>query len=281
MKIWIASLAVLLSISIIGLSVDMAYAGSPNIIITKIVDKPIIVSGTDVKFTIDFENNGPSTFLNCALTDDTLTLPPFPADKVVLSPGETGQVMVTLNNVLASFTNTATLTCNVDGSDPESNSASSSVTVVTGSATIDKTASKTQGQIGSDPLQVTNVNPVFFAYFVENTGDVPLTDCTVTDSQTGLGIVNDIPSPLAAGADHTVFSTNGQLFASNGQNTGTLSCDLLTTMGTDVLTPVMDTANVQVVAPSVSIVKTASKTQGQVGSDPRRSPRERKWSSNG
>ena len=138
------------------------------------------------------------------------------------------------------------------------------IQVVAPSVSIDKTASKTQGQIGDDPLQVTNTNQVFFAYFVENTGDVPLTDCTVTDSQTGLGIGNDIPSPLAAGADHTVFSTNGQLFASNGQNTGTVTCmDPWPMERSDT-----DTATIDVVDPMVSLDKLVNGVVGPLEVSP-------------
>ena len=172
MKIWLASLTVLLSISIIGLSVDMAFAQfSPNqgsAIVTKSVDKSIIVSGTTVKFTIDFENNGPSTFLNCALNDDFLGPLALPADKIVLSPGETGQVMVSVP-VFATFTNTATLTCNVDGEDPQSFTGSATVTVVNPQTTVDKSVSKTQ---------VIDGQSVTYNISVFNVGDIDLEFCT-------------------------------------------------------------------------------------------------------
>jgi len=267
-KVWVASVALIISMSIIGLSSESAFAGGPVIEISKDVDKPIIISGTEVKYTYNFKNNGLQTLLDCSLTDSQLGPIPLDAASVRLSPGETGTADKS-TNIIGTTINDATLSCELDdGSVVAMTSNTVTVTVVAGAATIDKTASKTENQKGDDPLQVTAANLVFFFYEVENTGTATLLNCVVTDSQTGLGIVNNIPSPLVPGGTGTAHSTNGQLFASNGQNTGTLSCDLLTTMGTDVLTPVMDTANVQVVEPKVSLVKTASKTENQKGDDP-------------
>jgi len=76
------------------------------------------------------------------------------------------------------------------------------VQVVAPSVSLDKLVNGVPG-----PLEVSPGDFVTYSFVVTNTGDVPLTECTVTDPLPNLIINNDIPSPLAAGADHTVFSS--------------------------------------------------------------------------
>jgi len=278
LNVWLAGLAILLTISIIGISSQEAFAGTvPPIQVTldKTVNKPIVVSGTTVEYSYTIKNTGQNTIFCGAVEDDNGTddFPPGSGNDdhtiLVNTLLKTNEEITVMNSVVITqdTTNKAVVNCVADGNVAVVGESSTDVDVVNPSATIDKTASKTQGVIGVDPLTATALDSIFFAYDVENTGDVNLTGCTVSDSQAGLGIVNDIPDPFTPGDTHTVFSTNQKTFPDDAQNTGTLNCNIPTSMG-DVLSPVKDTADVIIVDPMITIDKAASKTQGVVGVDP-------------
>ena len=267
MKNWLVTLALLLSISVLGLSYQEASAVPFQVTITKSVDKPIVVSGTMVTFTYKVENTGTATIICNSINDDKIGDVPINGP-IVLSGGVGASFTKTKSDTIEStITNTATAFCEKDGGDPVNDLSNAVlVTVVNPAASLDKTASKTQGQVGSDPLQVTANIDVFYAFKVTNTGNVALTNCVVTDPNLP-GLVSNIPSPLAPNAMFTVFSLVAEQYTDDFQNTGSLSCDVPTTMG-DSIGPITDTADVDVVDPMITLDKTASKTQGQVGSDP-------------
>src|SRR3990172_10967293 len=264
MKNWLVTLALLLSISVLGLSYQEASAVPFQVTITKSVDKPIVVSGTMVTFTYKVENTGTATIICNSINDDKIGDVPINGP-IVLAGGVGASFTKTKSDTIEStITNTATAFCEKDGGDPVNDLSNAVlVTVINPAASLDKTASKTQGQVGSDPLQVTANIDVFYAFKVTNSGDVPLTNCVVTDPNLP-GLVSNIPSPLAPNAMFTVFSSVAEQYTDDFQNTGTVTCDDVA-----MVTPTdSDTADVDVVDPMITLDKTASKTQGQVGSDP-------------
>jgi len=109
-KVWVASVALMISLSIVGLSSEFAFAGSSVIDLSKSVNKPIIISGTEVTYTYNFENTGLQTLLKCSLTDSELGPIPIDAASVRLSPGETGTADKS-TNIFTTTTNDATLSC--------------------------------------------------------------------------------------------------------------------------------------------------------------------------
>ena len=137
------------------------------------------------------------------------------------------------------------------------------VDIVDPAITLDKTASKTQGVVGVDPLQATAGVNIFYAFKATNTGDVPLNNCQVSDPNLGgnVGAPFNLPNN---GDMATVFSVAAKQYANDFQNTGTVTCDNVA-----MVTPTAtDTADVNIVDPMLTLDKTASETQGVLGVDP-------------
>jgi len=185
-KVWIASVALIISMSIVGLSSESAFAGGSVIDISKSVDKPIIISGTEVKYTYNFQNNGLQTLLNCSLEDSQLGPIPINAASVRLSPGETGTATF-VTNIFITTVNDATLSCNLDGGTVVTmTSNTATVTVVNPAVTIDKTSNKDGTETGIDPLLIVSGTNVFSVYKVTR-GDispspiVALNNCQIRD----------------------------------------------------------------------------------------------------
>jgi uncharacterized repeat protein (TIGR01451 family) len=158
---------------------------NPHITILKTPDSQTIVSGGTATFTIQVINDGDSTLTDVVVTDakapgcartkadiaGLASMPPAPQD------GSTITYQCTLANVTASFTNTAVAT----GKPPVGPDVSSSDTAdVTALPPVTHPAIS----IVKDPNSqtVTSGGTATFTITVLNTGDVALTDVTVTDA---------------------------------------------------------------------------------------------------
>ena len=254
MNITITGLALLLSFSLIVFSSQAAFAGNNDLTFTKVANPDTVIQGLGTVVTYTFTTqNGLQDLINCSLVDTKFgTI--FSGQTILFGQG---RVDVRVIAVSDTETNTATLTCFTDSGTQEQRVDSETVTAITPSVLIVKTASKTQGQVGVDPLQATAGVDIFYAFKVTNTGDIPLTNCVVTDPNLP-GLVSNVPTPLAPQAMHTVFSTVAKQYANDFQNTGTVTCaDVAMVTPTD-----SDTADVDIVDPMLTIVK---RVDGQLG----------------
>jgi uncharacterized repeat protein (TIGR01451 family) len=143
----------------------------PSIDTQKTPDLQSVLSGADVTFSIRVENTG-----DVALTDvtvaDALT-PACDATFASLTAGAAQTYDCTVTNVTADFTNIASVTGDDPLGNPVVNDDTADVDVIDPSIDIQKTPDLQTVLAGDD---------VTFTIRVENTGDVDLTNVTVTDA---------------------------------------------------------------------------------------------------
>jgi uncharacterized repeat protein (TIGR01451 family) len=161
---------------------------APGLSITKSVDKPVVLSGTEVTWTITVTNTGDTTLTNVNVTDPVA--PECAAFIESLGAGETAAPITCKTTVTVDTVNTATLTAmdrlqNTVG--PAS--ATASVDVIAPAIDITKSVDKPDVAPGT---QVT------YTVTVRNTGDVTVTNVAVADPTTPA--CNKVIGELAAGA---------------------------------------------------------------------------------
>jgi uncharacterized repeat protein (TIGR01451 family) len=155
----------------------------PSIKVAKDPDSQTVATGTTATFTIKVTNDSTdATLLNVHVTDAQApgcarTAAQIAADRgsSTFAPGDTYSYTCTLTNVTASFTNVATSCGTPDASGSPADVCDSNpadVVVVHPAITISKDPKSQSVQTG---------NSVTFTIKVTNTGDVDLTDVTVTD----------------------------------------------------------------------------------------------------
>ena len=211
---------------------------APAISITKSVDKPTVISGTQVTWTVNVTNTGDVTLTNVAVTDPTA-----PGCATVigsLAPGASAAAITCTSTITTGTTNTATVT----GKDPLGNTltkdASATVGVIAPAISITKSVDKPTVISGTQVTWTVNVT---------NTGDVDLTDVAVSDP-TAPGCATVIGS-LAAGASVPAITCTSTI------TTGTTNTATVT--GKDPLGNTLTkdaSATVNVIAPGLSITKT-------------------------
>jgi uncharacterized repeat protein (TIGR01451 family) len=144
----------------------------PDIQIAKTPDTQMIASGSTVTFTIAVTNTGDVTLTGVTVSD---ALAPNCARAVgLLSPGASTRYGCTCANVLADFTNSATATGTPRVGDDVSDTDTAFVDVISPSIEIAKTPERQTVVSGSTAS---------FSIAVTNTGDVALTNVTVSDVQ--------------------------------------------------------------------------------------------------
>ena len=209
----------------------------PSITLTKDPATQQILSGQDANFTITVTNTGDSPLTNVTITD--ALAPACDAVIPALGAGASTTVNCTAPSVTSSFTNTASVAATHAAGGTVNDSDTADVEVLIPEVDIQKTPD----------LQVAGIgDTVTFDITVTNAGVVPLSNVTVTDA-------------LAPNCDATI----GDLAVSG---TSTYSCTLTVTEdltntavvnATDAVgNPVTDsdTADVDVVAPAITIEKT-------------------------
>jgi uncharacterized repeat protein (TIGR01451 family) len=213
-----------------------------------------VLPGSNVVYKYEITVTGDAALTNVTVTDDKLGLVgvlPGP-----LLPGSTNYLYATQSNVLSTITNIALVTgYPTNGLPPVTDDHPAVVKAVRPGVLIVKTA-------GSAPDGGTNYilsgAAVTYTYRVINTGDTYLVNLVVTDDK--LGSVGVLPGPLAPGATNTLTKTATSV-TSSVANVGAVAAAPADSNG-DALPGIpsvtdTDPAYVQVVAPSVSIVKTA------------------------
>ncbi len=182
------------------------------------------VPGQTLNYNYLVTNTGTTTISSIAVSDNVIASVSCPDTS--LAPGDsetcTGSYTTTQTDVdTGSVTNTAT----ASGTDPYNNPVNSNPSMATVPATSSPSISIDKTTNGSDGLNIPVGAAVSWAYQVTNSGNVTLTDVTVTDNQVAASAINCggssnvIPS-LAPGATVTCTAT-GTAVAGTYTNTGT------------------------------------------------------------
>ncbi len=235
--------------------------------------------GITLNDTLTFQfiatNTGNVSLTGATITDPLPGLGPFsclPAQPANLLPGDslgcTADYVVTQADVdAAGFTNTATVTA----LDPDTNVVTDDDTVVTpieGSPdiTIDKSLAANADEDGSGDVSVGDT--LTYQFIVENTGDVTLTNVTVTDPLPGMSAIVCAPAQgstlaptetLSCAATYTVTAADTAV----GQIDNTATALGFAPAGTP--TSDDDTETVLTGRADVSLVKTVSDPTPNVG----------------
>ncbi len=214
-------------------------AGIPDVDINKTANETTIQSGENVTYTYVVKNTGSGALTNCVVTDNVLGTICGPFDVAI---GGT-HTCTTSSPLYADTTNVGTVSCN-----QASDNDDAFVDVITPSINVVKTANPAIIQAGGT---------VTYTYVVTNTGDVTLTNIALNDDK--LGTITCPATQLAAGANMTctktaiinVDTTNVATVTGNAPN-GDIVKD-------------NDTAFVDVIVPSINVVKTANPAIIQAG----------------
>ncbi len=206
-------------------------AGIPDVDINKTANETTIQSGENVTYTYVVKNTGSGALTNCVVTDNVLGTICGPFDVAI---GGT-HTCTTSSPLYADTTNVGTVSCN-----QASDNDDAFVDVITPSINVVKTANPAIIQAGGT---------VTYTYVVTNTGDVTLTNITLNDNK--IGAITCPATQLAAGANMTctktaiinVDTTNVATVTGNAPNGDAVTDN--------------DTAFVDVITPSIDVVKTA------------------------
>jgi uncharacterized repeat protein (TIGR01451 family) len=179
-----------------GASVSVTYRYLiPGISIDKTPDNQVVNPGDDATFTITVTNTGDTPLENVLVSDDEA--PACNSDIGSLAVGATVTYQCIMNGVTAAVTNIARVfgvaPDPVENPRPVSDEDDARVTVTSPAITLTKTA---------NPSEVITGGTTTFTLVVTNTGDVDLTDVTVTDPNAP-GCAKVIGN-LAKGASETI-----------------------------------------------------------------------------
>ncbi len=228
---------------------------TPQVAIQKVVDKPYVFAGTSVTYSYLVTNTGECPLLNVAVNDDKLGAISLTgltdqdgdgtADDLAAGASASGTASAI---ILADTVNVATVTGYSGDGTQASAQDSASVTVYRPALSLTKVGSTTTAHIN---------DTIYYTLTVRNTGDVALSNVTVTDEK--LGISESIAT-LAPGASQSFYGSYLVTEADLGGVSNTATAD------SDETGAVSDTWNVTVVAqPGLAITKTADRTTAVLG----------------
>ncbi|MCP3996903.1 MAG: DUF11 domain-containing protein, partial [bacterium] len=220
---------------------------APAISIDKTPDLSTVLSGSDVTFTIRVENTGDVELTNVTVSD--AATPACDATFASLAAGAIETYTCDATNVTADFTNTAIVTGDHAAAGSVTDNDSAVVDVIGPAITIDKTPDSQQARDG---------DTVTFDIRVENTGDVVLTDVTVSDAVAPN--CDAVFASMAPGAVET-YSCSMTAGAVDFTNTASVTGD--DPIGNPVADE--DSADVDVINPAVTIDKTPDSQQARPG----------------
>ncbi|MFC1959770.1 SdrD B-like domain-containing protein, partial [Chloroflexota bacterium] len=157
--------------------------GEPSIELVKTVDPDSlpVISGDDVDFTLQVRNNGSVPLSQITIDDAQCDAISAPTDTngnndPILDTEEIWEYTCTVNDVTASFTNTASVEGTPPTGDPVTDTDDEPVTVTS----LDENPAITITK-SANPTEVTAGENSTFSIAVRNTGDVDLTNIQVTD----------------------------------------------------------------------------------------------------
>ncbi len=230
-----------------------------------------LAEGTDgadpddvISYTFTVTNTGNVTLTGITVTDPLTGLSAIDCEGVTtLAPGASMECTATYSITQADIDageveNTATADSNQTGPDQDTE-----VVPITQSASLilDK-----EGTLALGPNNLANPNDVIsYTFDVENTGNVTLTNITVSDPLSGLSLINCPSTTLAPGASMectaTYMITQADIDAGEVENTATAD--------SSQSDPDIDTETVPIPqAPSITIDKEGSLADGGDGADP-------------
>ncbi len=224
-----------------GAKSDTAAVAVANLAISKTPDAQTVASGGTATFTIRVDNTGGVPLSNVTVSD-----PNAPnCDRIFASIGVGGfqEYTCTVTNVMAGFTNVAT--ADSDQTGPKSDTAA----VALKNLVISKTP---------DAQTVASGGTATFTIRVDNTGEVPLSNVTVSDPNAPN--CDRIFASIGVGGFQEYTCTVANVTAGF---TNTASVTGTPPTGPDVSDS--DTADVSIAAPAIAIVKT---TNGQDANTP-------------
>lgn len=244
--VFLAAALVALSLTLSALTSVQAKVADANITIVKTAD-PVVYSGSTANFTITINNTSGTTLTNVVVTD-----PLAPSCDRVIGDFTTTSINYTcsLAGQTADFTNNVTVTGILSGVGTVSDSAAASVEVINPGINIAKAAAQTR---------IYANQTAFYTYTVSNLGDGRLSAVLVTDDQ--CSAING-PTVVIGNANSTLDA--GEVWAytcSTALSDDTTNTAIVT--ATDQLDTIVndsDTAFVEVINPSISILKTANPT---------------------
>ena len=215
----------------------------PEIDIQKTPDLQTTLSGADVTFTITVTNTGDADLANVTVTD---VLAPACDNPIgLVASGATTSYDCTVTNVTADFTNTASVVGDHAAGGSVTDSDTAVVDVVGPAVTIEKTPDNQQILSGDDAV---------FTITVTNTGDVDLTDVTVTDAVASAcdAVIGDL-----AVAESTSYSCTAANVTADFTNVAAV----VATHPAGGTVGDSDDADVDVNAPAIDIQKTPDSQQ--------------------
>jgi uncharacterized repeat protein (TIGR01451 family) len=164
---------------------------TPGLSITKSVDKPVVLAGTEVTWTITVRNTGDTTLFNVDVTDPVA--PECATFIESLGAGETAAPITCKSTITADTVNTATVTA--------MDRLENTVGPASASAAVDVIAPAIDIAKSVDKADVAPGTAVTYTIVVTNTGDSPLANVKVTDPVTPA--CDRTIGELAAGASTT------------------------------------------------------------------------------
>ncbi len=241
---------------------------SPDIHITKSASPAVVLAGGQVTFTMLVENLGSNPIADVVVTDNQCTVTFVGGDtnnNSLLDPAEvwtyrcvTTVTQDTVNTAAVSGQPSDNTGTPLPGIPPVTDTDTATVDVVNPAIQVVKTVSLSGVCPGSDSLSVVSGSTVTYCYVVVNTGDVAMSNITVSDDK--LGNICTIAGPLAPNASQTCTAT--ATITQDVTNVGTVSGQPSDPQGTPLpgIPPVTntDTATVDVVSADIRITKSAS-----------------------
>ncbi len=224
---------------------------SPAIQIVKTPASQTVAVGSDVNFTLTVTNPGDVELTSVVVTDAMCTVgPAFVGGDTntnnTLETTETWIYSCTVNNVIADFTNTASVSGMPPVGPAVTDNDSAAVNVIAPAIQIVKSPALQTVVTGSD---------VSFTLTVTNPGDADLTSVVVTDALCTVGptfVSGDVNTNKVLETTETwIYSCTVNSVTANFTNTASVS-------GTPPAGPAVtdtDTATVIVIAPAITIVK--------------------------
>ena len=225
---------------------------NPAISIDKSVDKPTVIAGTLVTYTIKVSNNGDSTLSHVTVSDNT-----FPGcskadgDIPNLAPqGQPGDsfTYTCTATINSDTTNTATTTGTTESGGTVTAHDSADVDVIHPSIAIDKSVDKPTVVAGT---------LVTYTIKVSNTGDATLSHVTVSTTRSRAAARrtgHSDQAPMGQPGDSFTYTCTATI---NADTTNTATTSAKAPAGPDVTAH--DSADVDVIHPSIAVDKSVDK----------------------
>lgn len=215
---------------------------NPAIEFTKTADPTVVYVNGRVDYTYTVENKGDVALTNTSIVDDTCSPVAGPQGNTgtaALDPGETW-TYICADTLTVDTTNTATFTAWDPSGNQVTATDTATVDVIDPSMTLSKSA----------PSYAVIGDPVTYTYIVTNNGDDPLTGLTLADDKCS---VNIGPQAALAPTQSRTFTCSQSL---TQDTTNTATAEAFDSKGAKLTATA--TATVDVIDPSITLVKTAN-----------------------